>query len=114
MGFDLRIGYFDNCRAARGSRITAIVAPGACHRWPGPAHQWSRPCTPTDNPKAESFMKTLKYEEIYALDYETLNDIKNRLPRFLDEVYNRRRIHSALNYLTPEEFELQSASVAVN
>jgi putative transposase len=74
----------------------------------------NRPGTPTDNPKAESFMKTLKYEEIYALDYETLSDIKHRLPRFLDEVYNRRRIHSALNYLTPEEFELQSASVAVN
>jgi putative transposase len=74
----------------------------------------SRPGTPTDNPEAESFMKTLKYEEIYALNYETLNDIKHRLPRFLFEVYNRRRIHSALNYLTPEEFELQSASKAVN
>ena len=57
----------------------------------------SRPGTPIDNPRAESFMKTLKYEEIYALDYETLNDIKYRLPRFIDEIYNRRRIHSALD-----------------
>jgi putative transposase len=74
----------------------------------------SCPGTPTDNPKAENFMKALKYEEIYALDYQTLSDIKHRLPRFLDKVYNQRRIHSALNYLTPEEFELQSASRTVN
>ncbi len=73
----------------------------------------SRPATPTDNPQAESFMKTLKYEEIYALNYETLNDIQYRLPRFIDEIYNRRRIHSALNYLTPEEFEQRATERAV-
>ena len=58
-------------------------------------------------------MKTLKYEEIHALDYETLNDIQYRLPRFIDEMYNRSRIHSALDYLTPEEFEQQTATRAV-
>lgn len=51
--------------------------------------------TPTNNPQAESFMKTLKYEEIY---------------QFLSDVYNKQRIHSALKYLTPEEFENQHAA----
>jgi len=74
----------------------------------------SRPGTPIDNPRAESFVKTLKREEIYALEYETLNDLRNRLPRFLDEIYNRRRIHSTLGYLTPEEFEQQLTSAPVN
>ena len=73
----------------------------------------SRPGTPTDNPQAESFMKTLKHEEIYALDYETLNDVKNRLPRFIDDIYNRRRIHSALGYVPPVEFEQKYASEGV-
>ena len=59
-------------------------------------------------------MKILKYEEIYTLEYETLNDIRNRLPRFIDEIYNRRRIYSALNYLTPEEFEHLIVSDSVN
>ena len=68
--------------------------------------------TPTDNPQAESFMKT-KYEEVYVLDYDTLSDVRNRLPRFLDIVYNQRRIHSALGYKTPEEFEQQYASGGV-
>ena len=73
----------------------------------------SRPGTPTDNTQAESFMKTLKHEEIYALDYETLNDVKNRLPRFIDDIYNRRRIHSALGYVPPVEFEQKYASEGV-
>lgn len=74
----------------------------------------SRPGTPTDNPQAESFMKTLKHEEIYALDYETLNDVKYRLPRFIDEIYNRRRIHSALDYVPPVEFEEKYAADTVS
>jgi len=74
----------------------------------------SRPGMPTDNPQAESFMKTLKHEEIYALDYETFNDIKYRLPRFIEEIYNRGRIHSALGYIPPVEFEQKFASDKVN
>jgi putative transposase len=74
----------------------------------------SRPATPTDNAKAESFMKTLKYEEIYALEYETHRDVRIRLPHFIDEIYNKRRIHSALNYLTPIEFEEFHAQQGVN
>lgn len=69
----------------------------------------SRKGTPTDNAQAESFMKALKYEEVYQFGYKTVSDVKARLPMFLEDVYNRKRIHSALGYLTPEEFELKHA-----
>jgi len=58
-----------------------------------------------DNAMAESFIKTLKYEEVYLWEYRTLADVESRLPYFIEEVYNRKRLHSALGYRPRNEFE---------
>ena len=60
---------------------------------------------PYENATMESFFKTLKCEEVYLFDFETLADVLERIPYFIEEVYNRRRLHSALGYLSPANFE---------
>ena len=91
----------------------------ACHAYveeleaAGMRISMARKGNPYDNAAAESFMKTLKCEEVYLWDYHSLEDVKHRIPYFLQQVYNHKRLHSALGYVTPEEFEqAEVASVA--
>jgi transposase InsO family protein len=65
----------------------------------------SRAGNPYDNAKCESFIKTLKQEEIYTRQYRDRTDLEAHIREFLDRYYNRRRLHSALGYRTPEQFE---------
>jgi putative transposase len=65
----------------------------------------SRPATPQDNAFIESFFKTLKKEEVYFKKYKSLSDVIKSLPKFMEEVYNKKRLHSSLGYKSPEEFE---------
>ncbi len=66
----------------------------------------SRAGCPYDNAMAESFMKTLKTEEVDARDYRDLAHAKTEIGCFIETVYNRQRLHSALGYRSPEEFEI--------
>ena len=70
----------------------------------------SRPANPYDNATCESFIKTLKQEEIRYLQVEDLETLRRHLHQFLDEYYNCRRLHSALNYRSPQQFELEQAA----
>ncbi len=65
----------------------------------------SRTGNPYDNAYAESFFKTLKYEEVHLQNYESFEEVLEKLPKFIEEVYNRKRLHSGIGYLPPEEFE---------
>ena len=65
----------------------------------------SRVGNPYDNAIAERFMRTLKYEEIYMNDYDTFAEVLSSVEHFIESVYNRKRLHSALGYVPPAEFE---------
>jgi transposase InsO family protein len=65
----------------------------------------SRIGTPYDNAQAESFIKTLKYEEVYRGEYRNLEEARLSIREFLEKIYNQQRLHSALGYRPPEEFE---------
>ena len=69
----------------------------------------SRKGNPWDNAACESFMKTLKYEEVLRNEYRDLAEAFASIPEFLEKVYNQKRLHSALGYLPPVEFEAQLA-----
>lgn len=113
---DLALGALDQALASRP------VAPGIMHHSDRgvqycsqayadklQAHQFiismSRSGNPYDNAKAESFMKTLKTEEVYLRQYRDQDDARSSIQRFLEEVYNARRRHSSIGYLSPAEFE---------
>jgi putative transposase len=65
----------------------------------------SRTGNPYDNAKAERFMRTIKYEEVYMADYQNLTEARASIGHFIEDVYNRKRLHSALGYRPPVEFE---------
>jgi len=71
----------------------------------------SRPANPYDNASCESFLKTLKREEIYANRYRDLGHLRRNIEVFIEQYYNRARLHSALGYCPPEEFEHAVAPV---
>ena len=67
----------------------------------------SRKGNPYDNAVAESFFKTLKKEEVYLSDYRSPEEARRQIQRFIEQVYNQKRLHSSLGYVPPAEFELQ-------
>ena len=79
----------------------------------GIAISMSRKGNPWDNAACESFMKTLKYEEVLRNEYRDLADARASVREFLEKVYNQKRLHSALGYLPPAEFERNQMDAAV-
>ena len=65
----------------------------------------SRPGNPYDNPQAERVIRTIKYDEVYLSDYQTLIEARASIGHFIEKVYDRKRLHSVLGYKTPFEFE---------
>ena len=69
----------------------------------------SRKGNPYDNAFAESFIKTLKWEEVYLNEYETFEDALRNIRHFIEKVYNKKRLHSGLGYKSPDQFEMEIA-----
>ena len=71
----------------------------------------SRSGNPYDNAFAESFMKTLKVEEVYMNEYETFEDALKNIQRFIEDVYNEKRLHSGIGYTSPNKFEKEVLNI---
>lgn len=89
---------------ASGAYVAALEAAGA-------RISMAARGNPYENAKAESFFKTLKHEEVYLKEYRTFEEAEANLARFIEDVYNRKRLHSSLGYQPPVEFE---AALSVN
>ncbi len=74
----------------------------------------SRKGNPYDNAFAESFMKTLKAEEVYLKEYKTFDDAYNNIKEFIEIVYNNKRLHSSIGYLPPDEFEAKVLNISLS
>jgi transposase InsO family protein len=88
----------------RGIQYACVAYVGLLRKH-GMIPSMSRPANPYDNASCESFMKTLKREEIYVSQYRDLDHLRENIAEFIDSYYNRVRLHSALGYKPPEEFE---------
>jgi len=73
----------------------------------------SRKGNPYDNARAESFMKTLKHEQVHREEYRNIADARRRIGTFLETTYNKQRLHSALGYRPPAEFDALAAALPV-
>jgi transposase InsO family protein len=115
----LAIEALDMATAARAAPLTGLIHHSdrgvqyACGDYAnrleaiGARASMSRPANPYDNAKAESFMKTLKAEEVNAKSYATLEEARRDIGAFIDDVYNSRRLHSSIGYKPPIEFEAE-------
>lgn len=115
---ELALAALDNALAARGTGPLVHHSDRgiqyACRDYltrlidKGVQPSMSRVACPYDNAMAESFMKTLKAEEVDGREYTTIDDARQRIDHFIEQVYNRQRLHSALAYKPPAEFEENS------
>ncbi|MFZ2800615.1 MAG: integrase core domain-containing protein [Syntrophorhabdus sp.] len=87
--------------ARKKSLVTRSIQPGRIHH----SDQQARKGNPYDNARAESFIKTLKYEEVYLCEYQNIHEARQKIDCFINEMYNEDRHHSSLGYLPPSVFE---------